>query len=87
MANHVWIELQRPDRNDSAEKQDAFAEQQCALANRMLERLCKPEDLPIRDSFGWSTYRRLYTYGGVMGRLYLTDYGTHFNLDYFGRSE
>lgn len=94
MGNKIWIELVHPRENPAPLKASereavhkAFAEEQCRLANNMLARLAKPENLPLRDTFFWSEHDRCYCYGGYYGYITLKDNGNWLNLDYLGRSE
>lgn len=74
----VWIELERTDSADLNQKN-------ADMANRMLERLAKPEDLPLQKRFSWSQNDRRYHYGGTMGYKVLSGDGEWFNLEYLGR--
>lgn len=79
-SNKVWIELVR-----SADKE--FCDEQCRLANNMLNRLAKPSDLPRRDDFFYSEHDRCYCFGGAMGYNTLPDSGLWLSLDYLGRDD
>jgi hypothetical protein len=74
----VWVELERT-------KDNARNHLSAALANRMLERLSDPEDLPLSARFNWSEHEGRYRYGGPMGYRVLTDDGEWFNLEHLGR--
>lgn len=76
--NLIWIELAKP-------RDKAHAEQQCELANRMLEKLCDPKDRENQRKFFTSDGRYPYCFGGPMGYTELADRGEWFNLDYLGR--
>lgn len=81
--NKIWIELEKP-------KSNSHADDACRLANNMLKRLCKPEDIVEGDpprQFFYSENECCYCYGGAMGYTTLSDNGEWFNLDYFGREE
>ena len=84
--NRIWIELDKPKPGTPDPERKAFMEKQCALANRMLERLYKPEDLAHRSTFFVSEHKGLhYCFGGAGGFRDLADNGEWFNLDYYGR--
>lgn len=76
--NRIWIELDKP-------RDAQHAEQICKLANRMLQRLCKPEDADSLPTFDYDAKQFKFTYGGPMGHELLSDNGKWFNLDFFGR--
>ena len=70
----VWIELPLP--NSPEEAKDI-----CAKANRMMQRLGNTDE----REFSYWEKERMYSWGGHMGFMYLTDCGHWFNLDYLGR--
>ena len=77
--NRVWIELEAP-------KDDAHAEQICALANGMLARLRMGDAKGGDGVFSWDDERKMYEFGGPMGSEGLADSGKWFSLDYLGRA-
>jgi uncharacterized protein CbrC (UPF0167 family) len=77
MKNRIWIELDTPNN-------DEHAEEQCRLANNMLQRLAEKPEYMQRQFF-WLKNSRRYAFGGLMGYNELTDRGEWFNLDYLGR--
>lgn len=78
--NLVWIELPAP-----ASKEDG--EEQCRLANNMLERLTSKEDVANNSFFYMENKSGRFTLclGGPYGYVELPDRGQWFNLDYLGR--
>jgi hypothetical protein len=70
----VWIELPLP--NSPEEAKDI-----CAKANRMMQRLGNTDE----REFSYWEKERMYSWGGHMGFMSLTDRGHWFNLDYLGR--
>ena len=87
MDNRVWIELERPFPELSAEEQKQIGDARAEAANRILDRLVAPEDAAEAKNhrFMWSQEERRYCYGGPMGTRVLFDNGEWFNLDYMGR--
>lgn len=69
----IWIELDAPTNK-------AHAEEQCSLANVMLQRLGV-----TAGRFSWNDTRKHYCFGTAMGRAALTDRGEWFDLEYLGR--
>lgn len=71
--DRIWIELERP-------KDEKHADQICAKANKVLEKL------GVISRFNWSPRKAMYMFGDV-SFTYLSDNGQWLNLDYISLSK
>ena len=80
--NRFWFGLERPDA-DSPDA-DTIAEARCALANKVLERLTAPANLPLVKMFFWAPVPHHYYFGNQGDYSALLEHGLWLNLDYAG---